>query len=116
MKAVNDGDELSIPNAKRLNPTFCRTENEAWQISIIFYDINEVTYIGIRRNGYSLMQRANLIDVLVRIVYLCPGLLRRSEVKGNWFQIFSMMDYSYDLVIKGLKKAAKEKLENLKFA
>jgi len=31
-------------------------------------------------------------------------------------EIFSMMDYSYDLVIKGFKKAAKEKLENLKFA
>ena len=29
--------------------------------------------------------------------------------------IFSMMDHSYDLVIKDLKKAAKEKLENLKF-
>lgn len=77
LKAVNDGDELSIPNAKRLNPTFCRTENEAWEISKVFYDINEVTYIGIRRNGYSLMQRVNLIDDPVRIVYLPSGLLRK---------------------------------------
>jgi len=56
LKAVNDGDELSIPSAKRLNPTFCSTEDEAWEISKIFYDINEVTYIGICRNGYALMQ------------------------------------------------------------
>jgi len=95
LKAVNDGDELSIPSAKKLNLTFCSTENEAWEISKIFYDIKEVTYIGIRRNGYSLVQRANLIEVPVRIVYLPSGLLRRLEVKGNWFQILNYNGVQY---------------------
>jgi len=95
LKAVNDGDELSIPSAKKLNLTFCSTENEAWEISKIFYDIKEVTYIGIRRNGYSLVQRANLIDVPMRFGYLPSGLLRRSEVKGNWFQILNYNGVQY---------------------